>query len=44
MVDIKMKKRMRNMLLIVAIILFAILVRIGFIQFVQGADLSKRCI
>ncbi|MCL2383459.1 MAG: hypothetical protein FWC79_04845 [Oscillospiraceae bacterium] len=39
-ISIGRKKRMRNMILVSFIILFGLVIRIGFIQFVQGAELQ----
>lgn len=41
MVNIKMKKRIRNMFIVAFLIFTCILVRIGFIQLVQGAELKE---
>ena len=41
MVNIKMKKRIRNMFIVAFLIFTGILVRIGFIQLVQGAELKE---
>ena len=42
MVNIKMKKRIRNMLIISFLVFMGITIRIGFIQLVQGAELKEK--
>ena len=38
--DVGRKRRLRNMLLIIFVVQIALMVRIGFIQFVQGTELQ----
>lgn len=38
--DVGRKRRLRNMLLIIFVLQIALMVRIGFIQFVQGTELQ----
>jgi len=40
--EISFSKRLRGMMLVIFILLFLLLVRIGFLQFVQGAELKEK--